>query len=988
MNMKNNKGRNFTVICFVVTGILFLFLLPKGKMDAVQAAPEKVRVGYFHVSGYQEVSEDGIRSGFGYDYLQEIAKYTGWEYEFVDATWDECLNLLAKGEIDLMTCARNTPERARLFDFSEYRMGLLYCVMAVLPDDERYSYNDFKDFDGMKVGIMKGNRTIQEISLLCSRYDITMEKVIYDTEEEVKEALYRGEVDAVASSNQRVFKDEKIIGRWNLGPFFALVKKGDVKRKRELDDAMAQIMLADPYFEAELYDKYFGNNSGYKVAFSKEEKEYIADHRTVRIATSQNSEPVCYYNGKEYEGIIIDCVKMMAGEAGLKVEYVETASYKESMELMEAGKVDVIPDFYSDYGWGEKNGVVLTRPYLDVQYVEVTSGRKKARPEETLVAACEDFFFNDIYILEHYPKENIVYCNSESDCVDAVRKGRADVTFVNNYSSKVLLEKDRNLKLDSRTLYDTGHKLSMAIPEDNKILCHIFDKAIMNIEADSVDRIVEKYVYDNADRVSFVRYIYDNSFEFLEMLFVLVCIIAAVLVYINFQRKKYNRHIYELAYRDSLTGLGNVNKFEDTAEKRWLEYRGRMLCMISLDISHFTTINETYGRAVGDLVIGYVGGKLGEIFEERGVVARNKVDTFLILIVCASEEEVDAVISEIKTEIGTFHYEESRMMVYDINLTYNFGIVREKCTGSTRTKKLIDRAEMARKASKKASTHIQYYNDEMEQRLLREKVIEDTMESALADGEFIVYYQPKYRMTDNKIIGAEALIRWNSKEFGFMNPGEFIPVFEHNGFIVELDFYVMEQVYRMLRKRLDQGKQTVRISINQSRMHFAQKNYIERLNGLREKYQIPDDLIELELTESIFADMKDISRIVEELKSNRYYLSVDDFGSGYSSLNMIKEIPMDALKIDKDFLSGKRESGRYQKVIEKVVELARELNMDIICEGVEEKEQADFLKSVGCLYAQGFLYARPMPEESFAELLEGGKLNGQDTEISKRCGDL
>ena len=204
-----------------------------------------------------------------------------------------------------------------------------------------------------------------------------------------------------------------------------------------------------------------------------------------------------------------------------------------------------------------------------------------------------------------------------------------------------------------------------------------------------------------------------------------------------------------------------------------------------------------------------------------------------------------------------------------------------------------------------------------------------------------------------------------------MNPGEFVPLFESNGFILELDFYCMEQVYKMLRARLDAGQKAVRVSINQSRMHFGQKNYIARLNALREKYQIPNELIELELTESIFADMQDISRGVEELKANGYHLSVDDFGSGYSSLNMIKEIPIDTLKIDRDFLSDdEQESGRYQKVIRKVVELAKELNMSIICEGVEKEEQADFLQSVGCMYAQGFLYAKPMPEQDFLDLLE------------------
>lgn len=971
MHRENRLTKKWIWLCILAVLIILaqLLFVPGRLMITSYAAPKKVRVGYFHVTGYQEVEENGNRRGFGYDYLQEIAKHTNWEYEFVDATWDECVSMLKTGEIDLMTCARRTAEREADFDLSQYRMGMLNSVLSVRMEDERYSYNDFKNFDGMRVGVIRGNRTAGELISLCEEYDISMNHVVYESEEEVKEALYNKEIDAIASSNQRVFQNEKIIAKFHNGPFFAMVQKGNTQLKQELDDAMQKVMMSNPYFEAELHEKYFGGNTGYKVALSKQEKEYVKNHGTLKIATTQDARPVCYYDGSKYTGIIIDCIKMMAEEVGLQVEYVNTDSYKESMDLLKEGKVDIIPDFYSDYSWAEENGVILSTPYLNVQYVEVSSGRYKKEPEKTIIAACENFFFNDIYIAKYYPKENIRYYNSERDCVEAVRTGEVDITFVNQYTGKALLEEDKNLYLNSVTLYETAHKLSIAMPEYNKTLCYVLDKAIINMQSAAVDQIVEKYVHENKEKVSLMRYIYDNSFEVLEIFFIITCIVITVMAYIMFQRKKYSTHIYELAYTDSLTGLGNVNKFEDMAAKRWLEYRGKELCLISLDISHFTTINETYGRTVGDYVIAFVGKKLGELFGERDVVARNKVDTFLILTTCSSREEIESILDIINSEIGIYHYGEDGGVEYDINLTYNVGIVKEKCTGSTFINKLIDRAEMARKASKKASNHIQFFNNEMEQRLLREKVIEDNMKSALENGEFIVYYQPKYCMENNQIMGAEALIRWNSKDFGFMNPGEFISVLESNGFIVEIDFYVMEQVYRWLRRRLDRGEKVVRVSINQSRMHFAQKNYIQRLNMLREKYQIPDELIELELTESIFADMNDISRIVKELKDNNYYLSVDDFGSGYSSLNMLKEVPMDALKIDKDFLNGDKEGQRYQKVIEKVVELAKDLNMDIICEGVEQKEQADFLKSVGCLYAQGFLYARPMPEDEFDKLL-------------------
>lgn len=447
---------------------------------------------------------------------------------------------------------------------------------------------------------------------------------------------------------------------------------------------------------------------------------------------------------------------------------------------------------------------------------------------------------------------------------------------------------------------------------------------------------------------------------------------AGAVIYALLQKKEYDKKLYELAYRDSLSGLGNMKQLEKFVARKRREYTGREAALISLDINHFTTINESCGRDAGDRVISYVGRKLEELTHGRGIVVRNKADNFL-LFGPYTAEEVRKLIETIQTSLSVFEYKQSERGKKKISLTYHFGVVQVKFDEDTSLYQMADRAAMAKKAAKQEKSAVWYFDDEMEQQQLREKMLEDRMKGAMENGEFTVYYQPKFRMSDNEVVGAEALIRWNSKEYGFMSPAEFVPLFEKNGFILELDFYCMEQVYKMLRERLDAGLKTVRVSINQSRMHFGQKNYIARLNALREKYRIPNELIELELTESIFADMQDISRGVEELKANGYSLSVDDFGSGYSSLNMIKEIPIDTLKIDKDFLSDDKESGRYQKVIRKVVELADELNMNIICEGVEKEEQADFLQSVGCMYAQGFLYAKPMPESDFISLLEKGR---------------
>ena len=258
----------------------------------------------------------------------------------------------------------------------------------------------------------------------------------------------------------------------------------------------------------------------------------------------------------------------------------------------------------------------------------------------------------------------------------------------------------------------------------------------------------------------------------------------------------------------------------------------------------------------------------------------------------------------------------------------------------------------------------------MRSKLLKEQDIESHMEEALENKEFKVYLQPKYSPEGGRMGGAEALVRWISPTSGFISPGEFIPIFEKNTFIIQLDEYMLEEVCKLQRMWLDEGKTLVPISVNISRIHLLDEGLILMILHIVDYYKLPHDCIELELTESaFFDDKKKLIHTVEELKKNGFVVSMDDFGSGYSSLNTLKDLPFDVVKLDGEFFRKMEDQTRSRIIIEDTITLAKHLELQVVAEGIEEKEQVEFLKSMGCDLIQGYYFAKPMPAEEFGKLL-------------------
>lgn len=441
----------------------------------------------------------------------------------------------------------------------------------------------------------------------------------------------------------------------------------------------------------------------------------------------------------------------------------------------------------------------------------------------------------------------------------------------------------------------------------------------------------------------------------LDSLALLSKLISSYLLHLHSQEK-----IDYVSQIDALTNTYNLNAFLVKADETLSENTNRKYAALYSDINQFKLINDNYGYRAGDRILIALADILQNIGGSDSVVARITGDKFVALY---PYEELDKLTELVKAIVyESKHIQREADDFYKLTLAIGIYLVQPGDSAII----AIDRANIARKnVGDYHLCNYMYYDESMHNSLIEQKDIEDSMEEALHNHEFAVYYQPKFDIITGQLVGSEALVRW-SRHAGMIPPIRFIPLFEENGFIVPLDYYVLDSVCASLRKRINAGRKVLPVSVNFSRVHLSTDVLPVVVKTTLERYDIPPHLIEIEITESALAATEDYQlSILNELRALGCVLAMDDFGSGMSSLNTLRKLPFDVLKIDRDFLYSNSSSERERIVLSNVVRMAFDLNMRVICEGVETKEQEEFLKQIGCRFVQGFLYARPLPEEQF-----------------------
>ena len=450
------------------------------------------------------------------------------------------------------------------------------------------------------------------------------------------------------------------------------------------------------------------------------------------------------------------------------------------------------------------------------------------------------------------------------------------------------------------------------------------------------------------------------------------------------EKNQIMNHIYQGAVtrmeHDTLTGLISFGRFHEEVERVILANKDQNYLMMYTDFDNFKLFNYKYGYSIGDqLLKDFCASVISKAENKHSLYFTRIVsDQFLMFrSVSYEKDDYDKIIEETQKINQEFMLEQKeRFPKSNVILRTGIYYVTPECMSASFA---IDAANYARQRVKiDGKCSVRFYDDEMQRQRVLENQIVNEMKEAMETKQFKVYFQPQYSIKDHEIVGAEALIRWERENGEVVSPNAFIPVYENNGKIIELDFYVFETVVKFIARKKQEGKQQVPISINASSLHATDPQTINTYMNILKKYDVDPKMVEIELTETaVVSEYESVRELFDEFQLHGIKTAMDDFGSGYSILNTIVDIPVDVIKIDRGFIISCLESDRGIYFLKHLIDMIRNLGYELICEGVETDEQIEVLKQIGCDVIQGYWYSRPLTMEDYELLLETEKISNR-----------
>lgn len=945
------------LLCLVMAAVCTPFI------SYAEGSGKTVKAGWYE-SPFNRTDRSGRRSGYAYEYQLDLASYTGWNYEYVDGSWPELLQKLEDGEIDLLSDVSYTEERAEKMLFSSLPMGTEEYDIFIARGDESITPDDLTTLNGKRIGVNKGSVQAAFYREWARKNGINAELLEFTiSEDEAVDMLEGGKLDAYITLN--AYGDpSRLVPVCKIGSsdFYFAVSKDRPDLLKDLNDAMSRIQDGNRYYNQRMFEKYMVM-AGSNAFLTTYENKWLAAHGAVRVGYLAHSLAFCARDEEtgELTGALKEILERASdslANAHIDFEPVSFDSSEEAMKALSAGEIDCLfPSNLSSYD-GEKMGLSITPSLIDAEIYAIVSGHEKeifAKREHVVVAINEGNIDYESLLDAEFPDWKRVYYSSLEDCLKAVSDRVADCVLISNYRYNNIARICDKYNLAT---YTTGVDIDygFAVRNGETELYSVLAKASGMIPLYEINAALSKYIA--SDAAITLQDIVDQHLGTIVLIILAILLLIFLMWLRAYMAVRRSKQLIEATETDGLTGLFNRDYFFRYANRMFRDNPGTAMDAIVINIEQFHTVNALNGREFGDRILTVLGNEIAAIAEEyEGIGGRFGADRFDIL--CKHTHDYQAIFDRLQgklTAIAPTASVQLRMGVMPWNKDLE-------------PVQLFDRARTACSMARgNFSEHLIVFDNKVRDREILEQKLLNDLKRAIDEYQFEVYYQPKYDIQTDppKLVSAEALLRWQHPELGMIPPDEFIPLFERNGRITEIDKYVWNAAARQVVKWREQFGIDIPISVNLSRVDVFDPNLEETLDNILAVNGISCSDLKLEVTETAYTENAgQLIRVVERLRHKGYQVEMDDFGTGYSSLNMLSAMPVDVIKMDRTFIQNLENNEKDIQLVALILGIADNLKIPVVAEGVETESQMKLLKELGCSVVQGYYFSRPLHPDDF-----------------------
>ena len=948
------------LLCLLLISVI---LLPAYAAKAGEV--KYVRVGWYD-SAFNTKDANGRRSGYAYEYQMKIAAYTGWRYEYVTGSWSELMQMLIDGDIDLMSDVSYTPERAEQMLFPSLPMGEEEYYLFTFDDNREITPQDFSSLNGKKVGVNKGSIQAEYFREWVENHGIDCEIIeVTCSEEESIKMLKSGTLDGYVTVDAFVDREGLMpICKVGASDFYFAVNRNRKDLLNELDTALTLIREENRNYNELLFEKHL-ITTGSNAFLTVEEREWLEEHGTIRIGYQDNYMAFCATDPdtgkltgalKDYLELAEECV----ANAHVEFEPIAYPTAADAIEALRNGDVDCVFPANLTAGDGERMGLFMTPALMctDVFAIVRQADYQIISEREHIIVAVNNGNPNyESCLQDNYPDWHIVYYPTTEECLKAVADSVADCVLISSYrfnNIARLCDKLHLIAAPTNVELDYCFAVSAGQPK----LYSILSKLAGLVPTSSMDTALSRYVAEDA-KTTLTDLLSEHMWMILGIAGgIVLAILALLLRSLHTQWK--SAKLISATEKDELTNLYNRDYFLEYAGRMCREHPNTPMDAVVVNIDRFHSVNALNGRGFGNRVLRTLGNEIRSVTNEKGGIAgRFEADRFDMCY--PHSDDYHEVYERLQKTLNA--------MTPAADIRLRMGVMPSQM--GVEPVQMFDRARTACAiARENFQDKLVVFDEKMQERESYEQRLLGDMRRALDSYEFEVYFQPQYNIQSDppKLASAEALIRWNHPELGMIAPNDFIPLFERNGKIGEVDRYVWAEAVRQIARWRDTYGIMIPVSVNLSRIDVFDPELEGTLDRVLEYHGLTRGALKLEVTESAYTGNADqVIRVVEGLRNRGYEVEMDDFGSGYSSLNMLSTMPVDVLKMDRVFIRNLSENDRDAKLVALILDIAKCLKIPVVAEGVETEEQLKLLKDLGCELVQGFYFSRPLPPEEFEE---------------------